>query len=322
MINRTFALICSLGVLFASLLGGTPGRADEALDLYNRAIALYSKHRFIEAAEAFREVYRLKPSWKLYYNLGQAEAAARRYGLALDAFETYLVEGGDEIKVQRRQEILKEIEEFKLLVGTIEVDAPDGTQLLVDGKPRGTTPLSGIVRVAAGLHQLTLKKDGEELLDQRYRIAGETTTRLSPNKDPEVTAAAPTGPPTASTEENAETTPPSLAADKKGRGKLIAGVALGSMGLAGIGVGIAFTFKSISQYDTLESPDISAEEFDEKKPDYDRSQAIYIAGYAAGGVLLATGIALIAVDVWSYRKSSASGEVSFSPTLGGVRVSF
>ena len=53
--------------------------------------------RFLEAVRAFRSANEINPSWKIEFNIGQCEAALKRYGLAMEAFEKYLALGGDEV---------------------------------------------------------------------------------------------------------------------------------------------------------------------------------------------------------------------------------
>ena len=67
----------------------------KAKTAFDRGRASFEQQQYKDAADAFREAYDLMPSWKLLYNIGQAEAAGSRYGLALDSFERYLAVGGD-----------------------------------------------------------------------------------------------------------------------------------------------------------------------------------------------------------------------------------
>ena len=57
----------------------------------------------------FKEAYRLRPSYKLKYNIGLVYAELRQYGQAQLSLQEYLEEGGDEIDVNRRAEVDKEL---------------------------------------------------------------------------------------------------------------------------------------------------------------------------------------------------------------------
>ena len=71
---------------------------------WKATIWLYGDKKFKEAADAFRLANHLRRSWKLLYNIGQCEAAAKRYGMALDAFERYVAEGGFSLKAELGKE--------------------------------------------------------------------------------------------------------------------------------------------------------------------------------------------------------------------------
>jgi hypothetical protein len=73
-----------------------------AKDLFDKASTLFAEDKFEESAAVFIAAYNLKPSWKLKFNIGQAQAAAKQYGLALIAFEEYLSAGGDKIDSERQ----------------------------------------------------------------------------------------------------------------------------------------------------------------------------------------------------------------------------
>ncbi len=173
-------------VVFTMVLSVAPFRAtaddgeEQAKSAFNEGTRFYSAGKFTEAAEAFRKAYALKPSWKLLYNIGQAEASCKRHGLALDAFEKYLAEGGDEVPADRRDEVNGEIDRLRRIVGSISLMAPAGLTVWVDGVMVGTTPVPGRLRVAAVVeHQLELR-NGDAVVDaRRVVVAGQETIEVT-----------------------------------------------------------------------------------------------------------------------------------------------
>ncbi len=167
-----FALSLSLPVTHAV--------ADEALDTFKTAKKEYKKERYLEAARLFRKAYDLKPSWKLLYNIGQAEAAAKRYGLALEAFERYIAEAGDEITKKRQDEVRNEIDRLRDIVGLLEIKTHDGAEISVDGLFRGTAPVYGGIPVSAGVeHIVVVVFEGESLSEESVRVLGGRTVELT-----------------------------------------------------------------------------------------------------------------------------------------------
>ncbi len=178
--NRT-SLWVGFKVAFVVACITAPSRqvdADEARALHKKGVALFREERYQEAAETFQKAYELRPTWKLLYNIGQCEAAAKHYGLALESFEAYLVEGGDDVPVERQESVAAEIRRIKPLVGTLDVVADGVFSLSVDGRMRATTPLKGPLRVAAGTHEVALSRDGESVLKETVHIAGGITTTV------------------------------------------------------------------------------------------------------------------------------------------------
>ena len=146
------ALIISCGLLCCVCAA-----ADEdakAKDAFSKGSELFENEQFEAAAIQFKIAYKYKPSWKLLYNIGQCEVGAKRYGIALEAFEQYLVESGDEISLERRDEVRKETARLRDMVGMLMVKGPAGSELFIDGVKRGTLPLSGAVPVTASKDHL------------------------------------------------------------------------------------------------------------------------------------------------------------------------
>jgi hypothetical protein len=168
---------------FILLLGfGASAAAEEseqARDLFNEAVVHFDAGRFDDAVTAFRGAYDLQPSWKLLYNIGQCEAALKHYGLAIDAFERYLSEGGDEVQIGRRDEVLEELERLRKMVGAVLFDGPDGVTVTVDGYARGTTPIPAGVLVSAGVpHRFEVEREGELVFDRTLKVRGGMTVTI------------------------------------------------------------------------------------------------------------------------------------------------
>ncbi len=150
-------LLSIVSIICALQLGTARAAADEldARAVFEKGIDLFKAREYSAAAAAFRKANELKPNWKILYNIGQSEAAAKRHGLALQAFESYLSQGGDDVSDDRESELEKEIERLRKIVGFLKITAPDGVAVVVDGLDRGRAPLSGGLPVAASVeHQV------------------------------------------------------------------------------------------------------------------------------------------------------------------------
>ncbi len=168
----------------ALLLQGIPCRANDDLEkataYFNEGIALFDSGKFPQAAEKFREANQVMYNWKLLYNIGQCEAAARHHGLALETFEEYVSRGGDDIPMERREEVRSEIRRLREMVGYLDIEGPSGSRLVVNEIQRGSLPLSGPVAVATGVsHRIVLMKEDNVIFEKKIRIPGTQTIKIS-----------------------------------------------------------------------------------------------------------------------------------------------
>ncbi|MDD5305829.1 MAG: tetratricopeptide repeat protein [Deltaproteobacteria bacterium] len=166
-------------VLFALVIALAGPRAfaestdEKAKAAFHAGVDGFKAERFEEALASFKEANRLKPTWKMLYNIGQCEAALKHYGQAIEAFESYLGQGGDDVPPERRDKVLAELDRMRRMVGGVKVKAPAGTQVLIDGEERGRAPLGSDIAVTAGVeHDIRLVKDGQELLATRQSVRG------------------------------------------------------------------------------------------------------------------------------------------------------
>ena len=164
---------------------------------FNRGVAAHKSGKMDEAVQAFRRADALKPSWKLQYNIGQCEAALRRYGLAIEAFEMYLGQGGDEVPKQRQDEVLKELDRMRRMVGTIVVRGQPGVDVYVDIVKHGNTSVRPSIQVTAGVeHEISFVKDGKKIGSVNLVVSGGEVVELPVGSKQAATVAVTPIPPT------------------------------------------------------------------------------------------------------------------------------
>lgn len=220
-------------VLCIPFFGSAEDKSAEAASHFKKGVALFNDNKKEEAVQEFNLAYEIKPSWKIMYNIGQCHASLKRYGLAIESFEKYLGQGGDEVPKDRQDEILSELERLRKMVGAIKVHGPDGVEIYVDKILRGTTPMASSILATAGVeHWIWLIKDGKKLLSVQETLSGTEPLVLTVPADNNTAAAvvapvggetatgATAGPETAATAEQkpettTETPAESAQADKK-----------------------------------------------------------------------------------------------------------
>lgn len=139
------------------------GAPSEDVDIakahFNTGEVDYEHGRFTDAAHEFEEAYRLSGRAPLLYNVGKSYDGANDFAQALDAYRRFLAAAPPDNP--DRDFSAKRVELLQTLVGKIALDgAVAGSQLTVDGKPAGTTPLAAPLLVNPGRHQLALAHEG------------------------------------------------------------------------------------------------------------------------------------------------------------------
>jgi len=325
--GRVFYIILSI-VFLSPVFAATEASAQEgAREFFKDGVSLFEHGNYKDAAEAFRKAYTLKASWKMFYNIGQSEAAAKRYGLALEAFEAYFAQGGDDVPSNRREEILKEIARLRVLVGVVKVKGEKGTELIIDDVSRGTTPFEGIKRVAVGRHKVVLKLGGEVIHNEMFTMAGGMTTVITPA--PDKTNDNAKDDKVDNTREDASLVPVTLDS-KKAQKLIIGGIIGGAVGLGLVGMGLGFTVKGGKDYNdrqdlyNLYEKTQSTSDFANYKDSDDvlkLDTAMMVIGYAAGGALVIAGTVMAIIGL-KKKKSYADDKVTIIPTASGLAVAF
>jgi len=166
-------------VAFASRVAEADEPVQSASQLFEQGLELIEQKKYEEAAIAFRTAYELAPNYKVLYNVGEAERLVGHLARALEAYTRYLDEGGDAVDPDRAVYVRETIAELRLEVGAIEVACPiDGAVILIDGRPRGSTPLPGPIATDAGPHEVVVVDQGEELYRDTVEVGGEQTVRI------------------------------------------------------------------------------------------------------------------------------------------------
>ncbi|HVR60246.1 MAG TPA: hypothetical protein VMU50_00030, partial [Polyangia bacterium] len=118
---------------------------DEAGTRFRRGVELYSEGDLAAAMVEFSRAYQLAPRYKILFNMAQVAYQQQDYVAALRHFRRYLADGGDEISGPRRAFAQQEIRKLEQRVARLEVKAPAGARVLVDGLEVGIAPLGAPV---------------------------------------------------------------------------------------------------------------------------------------------------------------------------------
>jgi len=168
-----------LALLASAAAAAQASDEEQARALFKQGVQQFDDNQYEQALAAFQQADRLNPSWKIAYNIGQCQAALKRYGLAIEAFERYLAEGGDEIPEDRRTKVIDELSQFRKMVGGVMVKGRDDVVVVIDDIERGTTPMNQPILVTAGVqHHIEIVKNQEVLRTLDETVRGESTLEI------------------------------------------------------------------------------------------------------------------------------------------------
>jgi len=155
--------ICAIACLLAfagRAVAETEAERNEAKAELNQGLKLLEKNDFAGAQEHFERAYKLVPSPKILFNLGEAYLGLGRHADALRSFEGFLDQApyapqASRATAERKRDALRQ------RVGFIEpVSAEDGTSIAIDGVKAGQTPMHRPLPVEPGRHEITFDKPG------------------------------------------------------------------------------------------------------------------------------------------------------------------
>jgi hypothetical protein len=204
----TFALACCLLATGARAVAqpAADGAKARASALTREGTRAYQVGDYAAALARFQEAYAVFPSPRLLFNLGQCFGRVGRYVDATESFERFLTSAGN-APASARVEAERSLEQMRDKVARIEVAANvAAAEVVIDGVPRGLTPLPRPTLVAVGTHQVIVRKAGAEPFQRRLEVLGGTIARL----DAELRFPAP-APPSPAVAEPAPAPPAALA---------------------------------------------------------------------------------------------------------------
>ena len=179
----------------ASPLTADPQAKAQARVLLGEGTKLYQHGDVAGALEKFQAAYAVFPSPKLMFNIGQANRDLSRPVEALQAFEKFLAEATD-ASAETIADAHKSAAELQKKLGRIRVDCDmAGTEVSLDGKSMGLTPLPELTWATPGRHQVTASHAGAapaiENVDVTAGSVSTVTMRLGPPAIPAAAAPVP-----------------------------------------------------------------------------------------------------------------------------------
>ena len=135
--------------------GAAAAATEAAKARFDEGVKHYAKKRYDRALAAFLQAYALTHNPAILFNLGISSVKVGDPLHAVKYFEQFLRDASTATPEQRARAEAA-IARAKESLGSIEIIAPDGAEIAVDGEPVGRAPLQGPVTALAGDHAVTI----------------------------------------------------------------------------------------------------------------------------------------------------------------------
>jgi hypothetical protein len=179
-IRNFCAPLVGAALAFALATASVPARADEYDAAFTRAIAAKEKAldsndpaSWESALELFSAADRIRSTKESKYELGNAAARLRQDDLAVEAFAAALALGVTGTAAEKARDFLNEKQKD---MGRLTVHGPDGAEIHVAERRRGTLPLPRPLVLFAGKRTLRVTLGDESITRQVEVAAGSTST--------------------------------------------------------------------------------------------------------------------------------------------------
>lgn len=157
-----------------------PSPLEQAKERFERGRDLFKQQMWGAALAEFLESRRLYPTWSATSYSALCLKKLGRYDEALDTFAVLVRDFTDKLPANAKEAALREVEDTRGLVGTIEIEGSEpGAMIVVNQRHRGDYPLLEPLRVPAGSHIVRLYKAGYEPFETRVDVAGRTSGRVN-----------------------------------------------------------------------------------------------------------------------------------------------
>ncbi len=168
------ALVASTLVLIAvSARAQDEDERATARQAFERGVNAYGEERWEEALGAFQEAYRIAPHPSVRVNMANCYVHLARPVEALDHFERFLVETGDDGDPAQKREVRRQIAELRAQIGeTFLRVEPEGATVTIDGHTTLRAPILDAVKLSAGTHHVEVAMDGYVTNAQEFEVEG------------------------------------------------------------------------------------------------------------------------------------------------------
>ena len=149
-----------------------------AKDLFRQGVALFQAGEVDRALDMFRRSRSLYASAKNTVNAALCLEKLKRFDEALELYEAAITHHARELDRSDEEAIRAAMANLRSKVGSLTLSYNVLGNVVLDGRPRGTLPLSVPLRVMPGRHIVRVIKDGYAAFEAEVDIKANVTTHI------------------------------------------------------------------------------------------------------------------------------------------------
>jgi hypothetical protein len=174
-------LVLAMAVLLVPRMAAANEETDaaEAASRFQRGVDMYREGGFEGALAEFRKAYQISPSYRVLYNIAQAQYALHDFVGAYKSLVQYMNEGGAEISTDRRLQVDEMFARLSERIARIKVTTNvAGADIRIDDVSVGTSPLPEAVTVNVGTRKVSAFKAGSGEMFRVVTVAGKENLKV------------------------------------------------------------------------------------------------------------------------------------------------
>ncbi len=187
--SRAALAVCLAAQALVALPAGAEQAKDRARKKMKEGVALFDKGDLRGALARFEKAYEIYPSPKIFLNVAACHAGIGDYVEALAYYERFLAEASDAAS-DVRADAERSVAEMRGRVGEIDVVAPEGAAIEVNGRRVGLAPAAPS-RHMPGTYTVRVAKVGYREFATSLQVEAARTSRVQAVLEPEAAPATP-----------------------------------------------------------------------------------------------------------------------------------
>ena len=136
---------------------------QKAKDFFIKGVEAFAAENYPDALSYFQESYDTFAKPNVLYNIGMCHRALFDFTSAINTFQRYLIEAGNDAPPDKYAQVEALIGEMESSLGKVTVTVNEnGADVYIDAVKVGASPMHEIVSLNAGTHVVEAKKEGFE----------------------------------------------------------------------------------------------------------------------------------------------------------------